>query len=339
MSSYDELWKHWYEAQLNEQQYNRDSFSSVSEKPSLRPARHFDPSEDAEVLRKAMKGLGTNEDDIIRILTQRTLNQRMEIQEKYQQIHGRDLVKDLEKELSGIFEKVILSLLKPLPLFFAEQIKHATKGAGTDEGALIEILCTRDDNSLKTIKETFEEEYHKSIEEVVCKETGGDFEKLLMSIMAFSRDDSASSPSDVADELINEDIDEDNIRRIVTSYTFQFLNRVFNEYQEKTGEEFIQLIENKCSGSSEKAFKAIYLTSKSRPEYYANALHEAMDGAGTDDWPLIRIIVSRCEIDLGTIEEKYNELYEKDLIEQVKGDLSGDYEKALVSLLGGSYEE
>ncbi|KAB7507839.1 Annexin B9 [Armadillidium nasatum] len=293
MSSYDALWKHWYEAQLNEQQYNRDSFSS--EKPSLRPARHFDPSEDAEVLRKAMKGLGTNEDDIIRILTQRTLNQRMEIQEKYQQIHGRDLAKDLEKELSGIFEKVILSLLKPLPLFFAEQIKHATKGAGTDEGALIEILCTRDDNSLKTIKETFEEEYHKSIEEVVCKETGGDFEKLLMSIMAFCRDDSASSPSDVADELINEDIDEDNIRRIVTSYTFQFLNRVFNEYQEKTD-----------------------LTSKSRPEYYATALHDAMDGAGTDDWPLIRIIVSRCEIDLGTIEEKYNELYEKDLIEQVK---------------------
>lgn len=80
----------------------------------------------------------------------------------------------------------------------------------------------------RTIKETFEEEYHKSIEEVVCKETGGDFEKLLMSIMAFSRDDSASSPSDVADELINEgkqsfqkkNLNKDNNKRIVKNANF-----------------------------------------------------------------------------------------------------------------------
>ncbi|RXG54730.1 Annexin B11, partial [Armadillidium vulgare] len=252
-------------------------------KPTLRPASHFDPAEDAEVLRKAMKGLGTNEKDITRILTRRSLNQRTKIQEKYQQIHGRDLVKDLEKELSGIFEK----------------------------------------------------EYHKSVEEIVCKETGGQFEKLLMSILSFCRDDSASSPSAVADELTSDDIKEDDIRRIVTSYTFRFLKKVFEEYQDKTGEEFEKLVDKKCKGDSKKAFKAIYLISKNRIEYYAHALNEAMKGRGTDDWALIRIIVSRCEIDLGTIKDKYNELYGKDLIEQVKKELSGDYEKALVNLLGG----
>lgn len=58
-------------------------------------------------------------------------------------------MEDLKDELTGIFEKVILSLLKPSSLFLAEQIKHATKGAGTDETALIEIFCTRDDESIK----------------------------------------------------------------------------------------------------------------------------------------------------------------------------------------------
>lgn len=43
-----------------------------------------------------------------------------------------------------------------------------------------------------------------------------------------------------------------------------------------------------------------------------------MNGLGTDDWALIRIIVTRCEIDLENIKDKYKELYEKDLIEQVK---------------------
>lgn len=63
--------------------------------------------------------------------------------------HQKDLAKDLKSELTGVFEKVILSLLKPMPLFYAEQIKYATKGAGTNEAALIEIFCTRDDESIK----------------------------------------------------------------------------------------------------------------------------------------------------------------------------------------------
>lgn len=337
MSEYKEIWVFWYEAQKTEQEYNREFFAD--DKPTLKPYSSFDAAEDAEVLRKAMKGLGTNEEDIIKILTNRTLDQRVEIQEKYQQIHGRNLVKDLKGELSGVFEKVILSLLKPLPLFFAEQIKYSTKGAGTDEGALIEIFCTRDDDSIKTIKESFENEYEKSIEEIVCKETTGSFEKILMSVLSLCRDDSASTPPDVADELCNDDIDEDNIRRILTSYKFGFLKEVFNEYLDKSGEEFLELVEKKCSGDSKKAFKAIYLSARNRTEYFAHALHDAMEGHGTDDWALIRIIVSRCEIDLETIKEKYQELFEKDLVEQVKSEISGDYEKTLVRLLGGSSEE
>lgn len=60
------------------------------------------------------------------------------------------------------------------------------------------------------------------------------------------------------------------------------------------------------------------MSAKSRPEFFAHALNNAMNGLGTDDWALIRIIVTRCEIDLENIKDKYKELYEKDLIEQVK---------------------
>lgn len=43
-----------------------------------------------------------------------------------------------------------------------------------------------------------------------------------------------------------------------------------------------------------------------------------MDGAGTDDSALIRIIVSRSEIDLGNIKDEYERAYNRTLLSRVK---------------------
>lgn len=46
-------------------------------------------------------GLGTDEDTIIKILAHRNGAQRKLIREAYAAAYGEDLLKDLEKELSG----------------------------------------------------------------------------------------------------------------------------------------------------------------------------------------------------------------------------------------------
>lgn len=55
----------------------------------MKKVPHFDPSSDAAVLRKAMKGLGTDEKAIIGVLARRTSEQRQLIMQKYQQAYGR----------------------------------------------------------------------------------------------------------------------------------------------------------------------------------------------------------------------------------------------------------
>ena len=66
--------------------------------------------------------------------------------------------------------------------------------------------------------------------------------------------------------------------------------------------------------------------------YYADLLYNAMQGAGTDDKTLIRIVLSRSELDLGDIKAKYLEKYGKTLDHSI--DVSGGG-RGRVHLVGG----
>lgn len=56
-------------------------------------------------------------------------------------------------------------------------------------------------------------------------------------------------------------------------------------------------------------FKIVVDSVMNLPRYYAKQLYEAMDGLGTDNPALIRIIAIRSEIDMGCIKREFEDLY------------------------------
>ncbi|CAN4123613.1 unnamed protein product [Withania somnifera] len=62
------------------------------------------PVADAEAIRKACQGWGTDEKAIISIICRRNATQRKMIRQVYEELYSEDLVKRLESELSGHFE-------------------------------------------------------------------------------------------------------------------------------------------------------------------------------------------------------------------------------------------
>jgi annexin D len=63
-------------------------------------------------------------------------------------------------------------------------------------------------------------------------------------------------------------------------------------------------------------------------------LRKSMKGLGTDDKTLIRVVVTRTEIDMLYIKAEYHKKYKKTLAEAIQSETSGNYRAFLLSLVG-----
>ena len=161
----------------------------------------------SEQLYNAMKGAGTDEDTLIKIATTEPLKERLKIKEKYIMVYGRDLIEDLESDLSGNFQKVMVALFTDRFEYDAKQLYQAMKGAGTDEDTLIEIIGTRPGWMLKKIKKAYNNLYNKDLEKDIKDDTSGDFQKLLITLLQCNRSDNKEVDIEkciqICDELYN----------------------------------------------------------------------------------------------------------------------------------------
>ncbi|KAL6526436.1 Annexin D7, partial [Orobanche hederae] len=145
------------------------------------------PEEDSAQLKNAFTGLGTDEDTIIRILAHRNETQRNLIREAYAAAYGEDLLKDLEKEISGDFlRSVKLWTVEPAERD-AQLANEATKMLGGSNSVVLEIACTRSSYHLFRVRQAYHARYKKSLEEDVVMHTTGDFRKLLVPLVSAFR--------------------------------------------------------------------------------------------------------------------------------------------------------
>jgi len=312
------------------------------EVPTVVPFGGFDAMADAKALRAAMKGWGTNEQDIIDILCRRSNQQRQAISTAFTGQFGRDLVEDLKSELGGKFESVIVGLMMPTAGYCSKQLHSAMKGLGTNEDTLVEILCTRSHEEVHQIATAYQQAYGTSLKSDVKGDTSGPFQRLLVLSIAGCRDERFFDKSKAAEQAATLykageaklGTDEDAFVEILSKAGQRQAYYIFQEYKKISGRTIEQAIKAEMSGDLLNGLLAIVKTLQNRANYFAQRLSAAMKGWGTDDDALVRIIVSRCEIDLATIKYEYEKIYGKTLLSDVKGETSGDYRRALLALIG-----
>ena len=298
---------------------------------------------DCAALKSAMKGLGTDEDTIINILTQRNNEQRYMIRKRYEYLFKKDLIKELKSELHGNFEDAVIALLDSPFELDCKGLHHAMSIPGTDEEALIEILATRPSFQIAQDKLLFQELYKKDLVSYVQRETSGHFRKILVALLQCQRHDFSYpiNPQELQSEAhqlyqggaARWGTDEEVFTRIFTLRSPAEIAYIAQAYQQMSGVDLYTSLKKEFSGSAEKALCGIFYASINPPEYFATRIRNAIEGAGTKDTNLIRVIVSRCDYDIGLIKQAYNQLYKRNMITDVQNDTHGDYKKILTALL------
>ncbi|KAL8203271.1 UNVERIFIED_CONTAM: Annexin A1 [Gekko kuhli] len=164
---------------------------------------------DAEELRAAMKGLGTDEDTLIEIMATRTNREIRDFTRAYHDEFKRDLAKDIASDTSGDFQKALLALAKgdrdenphvndELADNDARALYEAgERRKGTDVNVFMSILTTRSYPHLRRVFQKYTKYSKHDMNKVLDLELKGDIENCLTAIVKAA----TSKPAFFAEKL------------------------------------------------------------------------------------------------------------------------------------------
>lgn len=108
------------------------------------------------------------------------------------------------------------------------------------------------------------------------------------------------------------------------------IKRINAQYKAKYGQTLLDQIREECSGHYKRFLRFLVASPE---EAACDALFKAMDGAGTTERVLTEIVVTSCNADLRVIQQRYQEKYDRSLLDHVCSEVGGDYCDFLVQCL------
>ncbi|KAG2396507.1 Annexin-like protein [Vigna angularis] len=322
----------------------------------------FSPGADAEALHNAFKGWGTDEKTVIAILGHRNVYQRQQIRKLYEEMYQEDLVKRLESELTGDFEYSLKStndfeswglnktikqrsvyrwMLEPADrdaVLANVAIKDGSKGYHV----IVEIACVLSSEELLAARRAYHHRYKRSLEEDVAANTSGDLRQLLVGLVTSYRyggDEINARLAKTESDILHSSIKEkkgnhEEAIRILTTRSKTQLLATFNRYRDDHGASITKKLLDDASDDFRKALHTAIRCINDHKKYYEKVLRNAIKRVGTDEDALTRVVVSRAEKDLRNIAELYYKRNSVHLEDAVAKEISGDYKKFILTLLG-----
>ncbi|KAG5536642.1 hypothetical protein RHGRI_024161 [Rhododendron griersonianum] len=295
--------------------------------------------DDAIHLNRAFAEWGCDEATIVKILAHRSARHRTLIRQEYKTKFSEDFDNRLSKEL---FLK--RDLKRALLLWMDEPANRDAKivKRGLSKNVAIEVICSRTPSQLEELKKAYRTLFGVYLDEDIESHAHGDNKKLLVAYASIIRSESPEVDAVMVDKDAKDlfkdgewrlGTNEETFIRIFSERSGAHLAAINFAYRKMYWNSLKKAVKKETSWKFKCALLTILQCAENPRKYFAKALHKAMDGLGTDDETLTRIIVSRAEVEIEKIKEEYLKKYGKSLSDDVHSETSGQYRAFLLSLL------
>ncbi|KAJ6073244.1 hypothetical protein N7467_011329 [Penicillium canescens] len=293
----------------------------------------------ADQLRKAMKGFGTDEKALIAVLARLDPLQMAAVRDTYSKHLGRDLYKDVKSETGGYFGDGLLAVVEGPLMHDVESVHLAIDGAGTKEWLLNDILLGRSNADMNAIRTAYEMRYKRSLSKDVENDLSFKTSDLFATVIRAARHEE-SMP--INPQVIEADVRSLQGKKNITETCAIFarasnaeIRAISQTFQSRYNTSLEKHIEKEYSGHMEDALLVMLRSATDPAMRDAILLDECMRGMGTKDERLV-IRVVRVHWDRNhkeMVKRAYQHRFGKNLVDRVRGETSGDYGRLMVALL------
>lgn len=291
-----------------------------------------------------MKGFGTNEKELIRVLAPLDPLQANSLRKAFGEIHrGRSLEKDIESETSKYFKEALLGVVRGPLLQDAYSVHDAVAGAGTNEDLLNHAVLGRSNADLRAIKEMYSATFRRRLEDDVDGDLSMKTKDLFRIVLRANR---AEESTQVTPQQVDRDVAELHralgssgeqvaICNVIALRSDGQLRAISQAYEQKFRRPLRESLKKKFDGHMEDALLLMLDRACDRIMSDAVQLEAAMAGLGTKDRLLVqRVLTTHWDRQhKDQVKRAYQQRFKKDLVERIRGETSGDYRSMLLALM------
>ena len=292
-----------------------------------------------------MKGFGTDEAALIGVL--RTLDplQMAAVRSTYSSHIRRDLYKDVKSETGGYLRQGMLAVLEGPLNYDAQCVHEAIDGLGTKEWLLNDVLLGRSNADISAIRHAYQQLYRRSIEKDVEGDLSFKTSTLFADVLRATRHEESApiDPRTIESEVktlhdamngrVINNIQE--VCGILARSSDNEIRAINQAYTARYNTPLEKAITKEFSGHMKDALLHMLRGATDPAMRDAELLEDCMKGMGTKDEKLVTRVVrvhwNRQHLD--QVKRAYHHKYQKSLLDRVRGETSGDYQKLMLGLL------
>ncbi|KAI8489325.1 Annexin A13, partial [Branchiostoma belcheri] len=300
---------------------------------SVVPAKRFHVDRDCEDFRNAISGWATDEEPLIKLLSSRSHDQRQQVKKQYKAKYSKDILQDLKAEMGSSYDDLLVMLLTPRSDFDAWTMHKATQANDDNSKAVFAgILCTRSNKQIRAMRETYKKLFSRNLLDDLKACSTDRLADLLLALTKGDREERGKVDQSRAKEDAHELYEEDKLGANDRSRIVDILAN-----RSVSGRELLETIEAEMPDDQKVGFAAIVRCLKDPAKFFAGRLKDAVSGSeGMDEDTLMRIVVTRSEVDLLEIKRMFKDQQGQALAEVVEDSCTGDHKKLLLALIKGN---